>query len=248
VKDLMLRINCDLGERGTGHPLDVALMEYIHIANIACGGHAGDGESASFFRNLSEEKGIRVTAHLSYPDREHFGRIRPAIGENALLESLDAQLELLPGIHLVKFHGALYNDCAADPLLAALLSRWADGKGIEMIIAPADSEMALACTENGIGLMAEAFAERRYTIDRSTGRLKLVGRDKAFASIHDVTTALAQARKIAAHHRVEAVEEAEDGRLLVRDVAMVADTLCIHSDSSIALDLVKALWAERRGI
>lgn len=38
----MLKINCDMGERGQAHPVDDQLMAMIDIANIACGGHAGD--------------------------------------------------------------------------------------------------------------------------------------------------------------------------------------------------------------
>ena len=39
-------INCDMGERGPAHPGDLRLLEAVHIANIACGGHAGDAQSA----------------------------------------------------------------------------------------------------------------------------------------------------------------------------------------------------------
>ena len=38
-------INCDIGERGVAHSIDDKLMSMIDIANIACGGHAGNKES-----------------------------------------------------------------------------------------------------------------------------------------------------------------------------------------------------------
>ena len=50
-------------------------METIHIANLACGGHAGDAETVGVFRTLAEKNRVAVSAHLSYPDTEHFGRI-----------------------------------------------------------------------------------------------------------------------------------------------------------------------------
>ena len=200
----MLLINCDLGERGSAHPLDTALMAHIHIANIACGGHAGNSESISFFRNLAEEKNVMVTAHLSYPDRKNFGRVRMDIRRQDLLSSLDTQMQLLPDIHAVKFHGALYNDSVSDPGLAEALAFWSLKHKISSIITPADSEMAAACTETGIRIIPEAFAERRYVMDSATERLVLAGRDKPYASIHDVATALAQAKKIA-HGMVSAV-------------------------------------------
>ena len=61
-------INCDIGERGADHPQDRELMAYIHIANIACGGHAGDETSIEAFRALAEKHEVEVSAHLSYPD------------------------------------------------------------------------------------------------------------------------------------------------------------------------------------
>ena len=69
-----MKVNCDIGERGADHPVDRQLMELIDIANIACGGHAGDETSIHAFCQLAEQHGVTVTAHLSYPDRENFGR------------------------------------------------------------------------------------------------------------------------------------------------------------------------------
>ena len=45
----MLLVNCDLGERGIAHPIDDQLIKYIDIANIACGGHAGDQQSVDYY-------------------------------------------------------------------------------------------------------------------------------------------------------------------------------------------------------
>ena len=60
-------INCDIGERGIGHNIDDTLMSMIDIANIACGGHAGDVKSVEYYRKLAKQNGVKVTAHLSYP-------------------------------------------------------------------------------------------------------------------------------------------------------------------------------------
>ncbi|MBE0665952.1 MAG: LamB/YcsF family protein, partial [Candidatus Aminicenantes bacterium] len=60
----MMRINCDIGERGHDHPVDRRLMEVIHIANLACGGHAGNSASVQAFRALAEENGVELAAHL----------------------------------------------------------------------------------------------------------------------------------------------------------------------------------------
>ena len=115
-------INCDIGEQGPLHEGDRALMEFIHIANIACDGHAGDKESVAAFRALAEQRGVRIAAHLSYPDKPNFGRASMEISDEDLLAALDAQLALLPGVKLVKFHGALYNRACRDASLAGLLA------------------------------------------------------------------------------------------------------------------------------
>ena len=60
-----MKINCDIGERGADHPVDRQLMELIDIANIACGGHAGDDASIPFFCELAKKRKLIITAHLS---------------------------------------------------------------------------------------------------------------------------------------------------------------------------------------
>ncbi len=237
----MIPVNCDLGERGPEHPVDIRLMKHIQIANIACGGHAGDEESIAAFRKLAGDNGVMVSAHLSYPDRKNFGRRSIALDEAALRKSLDEQRALMPDVTTVKFHGALYNDSVKDPVLAERLGQWAKENNIETMIAPADAEMARVCRKLGIRLMAEAFAERRYTVDPISGRLVLTSRKKAYACIHDCAAAVAQAQTIANDKRVQAIMEDENGRLDYRAVAIDAATICIHSDSSIALELAQAL-------
>ncbi|MDE4992545.1 LamB/YcsF family protein, partial [Francisella tularensis] len=70
----MLLINCDLGERGVAHPIDDRRVDYIDIANIACGGHAGDKASVDYYLNLCKGKNVKITAHISYPYKQNFGR------------------------------------------------------------------------------------------------------------------------------------------------------------------------------
>ena len=122
-------INCDIGEKGPLHEGDRKLMEYIQIANLACDGHAGDKASVDAFRELAGKCGVGVAAHLSYPDKPNFGRASMALPEAELLAALDAQLALLPGVTLVKFHGALYNDAARNPAIVPacrVMSRCSD--------------------------------------------------------------------------------------------------------------------------
>ena len=237
----MIKINCDIGERGPLHPVDRALMKEIHIANIACGGHAGDKESVAVFMGLAAEHNIQVAAHLSYPDRDNFGRFSMEIAINRLLTSLDDQHALMANEKMVKFHGALYNDACADAPLAEALTDWLLSKGISRIITPAESALARACKKAKIHVLAEAFAERRYTHTPQGDALQLVNRSKAYASIHDCGEAVKQSLNIIKNKRIEVVKEEEDLSLTYACAPIEADTVCIHSDSDIALELARKL-------
>jgi len=233
----MTLINCDIGERGPLHEEDRRLMDFIHIANLACDGHAGDRESVQAFSALAKERGVRVSAHLSYPDKLNFGRATMALPDAELLAALDAQLALLPGVTLIKFHGALYNDACRDAALAELLAGWVKQAGVTGMLAPADSELAKAAYKLGINVLREAFVDRRYAWDEA-GHLNLADR-KAGGIITDVKEALAQAEDILKRGRVNVsgTPAAPDWR----DIK--ADTVCIHSDSPIALELAQKLRA-----
>lgn len=233
-------LNADIGERGPFHPVDRELMDYIDIANIACGGHAGDPESVAAFMSLAAERGVAVAAHLSYPDREGFGRKTVALPFERLLQSLDEQLALMPEPACVKFHGALYNDSVVDSPLAAGLSEWMRDKKVVSVITLKGSELAAHCGRAGIAVMAEAFAERRYVYSPVSGRLSLVGRDRPDASIADLEEAVGMVRAIVDEGKVPAFVDEVSSRE-VRMIGIPVDTICIHSDSAIALDLARAI-------
>jgi len=235
-----MKINCDIGERGSEHPVDRALMEYIDIANIACGGHAGDENSIKAFRMLAEKFGVDISAHLSYPDRENFGRRTMDLEKESLLKSLDDQYLLMNDVKIVKFHGALYNDCAGNRQLASLLAGWLEKQGITRVITQYDSELALACESLGMNVIAEAFAERRYAVNPETGKLALVSRTKEYASIHSLKEALDHSLEIFTRQKVSAYRESASG-IMREEAPLKAETICIHSDSEIALDLAAAL-------
>lgn len=230
-------LNCDIGERGAHHPVDCALIDHIGMANLACGGHAGDPATIAAFRHRAAERGIAVSAHLSYPDREHFGRRTLTIPWKALAASLEEQYRHLPDVPAVKFHGALYNDSCRDEVLAERLAQWLRATWCTTVITMPNSALAKACGAAGVAVLREAFAERRYVRDGETGLLSLMRREFPEASIHTLEEAVDHARNIILHRQVTVVEHPGDPESPTRTVAMEADTLCIHSDSPIALEL-----------
>jgi len=235
-------LNCDIGERGADHPVDRDLLPLIDLANIACGGHAGDAGSVDAFACLARRHGVRLAAHLSYPDRASFGRATPAIATGPLLASLSGQRALLPTARILKLHGALYNDTVYDAALATAVADWCASAGFDTVVTMKPGALATACAEREIGVLAEAFAERRYVAATSPPHLRLMPRREAEACIAEVAGALAQARRILRAGQVPVgVRRNADGSFGYEDRPVVADTLCVHSDSPIALPLVRAL-------
>lgn len=224
----MLKINCDIGERGLAHPVDDKLMALIDIANIACGGHAGDIASIDYYVELARQNNVIVTSHLSYPDRENFGRKKIAIGEQELIHSLDQQYHLLT-CGKVKFHGALYHESSHNPLLVPLIVEWLVTNAIKVIIAPPQSLLAECAAAQGINVWQEGFIERGYHL--FAGHLDLIPRGIPGAELNSVAAAVKQFQQL------------REGRLLINDQAVITrfDTACIHSDSEIALELANTL-------
>ena len=222
-------INCDIGERGIAHETDDTLMSYIDIANIACGAHAGCRESVAYYLGLAEKLSVTVSAHLSYPDRENFGRKVMEISDKALLNSLDEQYALLSHAERVKLHGALYNLANVDESLARLIAQWFKTSGVREVLTQHGSCLDKACEALDIHVIHEAFLDRRYVLEENV--LKLASRERADALITDPDDALRQYACLTRGH-VEA-----DGQ----NVSLRAKTLCVHSDSHGALEILKKL-------
>ena len=220
-------ISCDLGEAVTAEEIAIEeqLWAMISSANVACGGHVGDRESMERAVALAGRYGVTLGAHPSYPDRENFGRKTIPIEENALRSSLRTQLDDLASIargrsivlERVKPHGALYNDAHRDRELANIVVGVVREFHGVRIVCSASSEMARAAAEAGVGVVREAFADRRYMPDSS-----LMPRSNGASLLEDEAEAARQALLLAQRGRVVAA----DGR----EIEVVFDTLCIHGD------------------
>ncbi|GHD65779.1 5-oxoprolinase subunit PxpA [Jeongeupia chitinilytica] len=228
-----LELNADLGE---GYEYDAALMPLIDAANVACGGHAGDVDTMRETVVLARAHGVRIGAHPSYPDREHFGRISLAMPEPKLVASLTAQLWALKAVCIeagvsvcyVKPHGALYNDAARDPQLAMLLAQSVYEIDPSLaLMALAGSALASAGEAVGLTVIREAFADRAYRDDGS-----LVPRSEAGAVLDDIA-AIAQVESLWRQGGVYA----QNGDWL----PLAADSVCIHGDNAHALKFAQTL-------
>jgi 5-oxoprolinase (ATP-hydrolysing) subunit A len=231
----MLRIdfNCDLGE-GCGN--DTAIMPSITSANIACGAHAGDHQTIRETLRLCRVHGVIPGAHPGYADREHFGRRERSLPHAELVSLVREQLALMDslareqGLRLrhVKPHGALYNQSARDPDIAAAIAEAVHGYDPSLRLVGMSGTISISAAEAlGLRTAHEVFAERGYAAD---GRLLPRGTPGA---VLESAAATAQALGLVLRNEVTLHQ---GGRL-----RLAADTLCLHGDRADAADVARTL-------
>lgn len=225
-------LNCDLGE---GAPHDAELMALITSANIACGGHAGDLETMKKTVELARSHGVAVGAHPGFVDRENFGRVEQRLSRKTVSEFVRSQVEALRTLGLVthvKPHGALYNLAARDREVAVAVVDGILAVDARLeLYALAGSELVRVAREKGLRVAQEVFADRTYQRDGS-----LTPRSSSGALIRDASEAAAQVVRMVK----EGVVRATDGT----DVAIVADTVCVHGDGEHAVEFAQRLRSE----
>ena len=228
--------NCDLGE---GCANDADVMPFISSANIACGAHAGDIASMRATLRLCAAHGVSAGAHPGYADREHFGRRALALSREQIRSLLHEQLERIAEIALaegvalvhVKPHGAVYNQAAADAVLADAIAEAVRAFDSNLILVGlAGSRLITAGLAHGLRIAHEAFTDRRYQSDGS-----LAPRGQPGAVIESVDAAIAQALAIVRGESIACI----DGTAL----RVHADTLCLHGDGSDAAGFAGSLRA-----
>jgi UPF0271 protein len=239
-------LNADVGEGfGPWSPGDEeSLFSSVTSVNIACGFHAGDPRTMDEAVSLAVRSGAAIGAHPGYWDLRGFGRREMAAApgeiENDVLYQVGALAAFARShgrslVH-VKPHGALYNQAARDAALAGAIARGvkrADGHLI--LVGLASSEiMRRAAEEAGLRFAGEAFADRAYEADGS-----LRSRGKPGAVLSDPAAAAGQAVRLAREGRVVS----HDGH----DVALRADTLCVHGDTPEAPAIARAVRAALEG-
>jgi UPF0271 protein len=218
-------LNIDLGELPDEPE---ALYRYANLANIACGGHAGDDASMRRAVERCVGHGTRIGAHPSYPDRDGFGRRALAMPPEALRASVADQCAGLAAIArafgqtvlFVKPHGALYHAAGRETALADAVVRGAiDALGNAVtIVGPHRGELASAAARTSLSYAREGFADRGTRADGT-----LLPRDEPGALLLDPTVCAARARAIAAQGDT--------------------DTVCVHGDTAGAVAIARAVRA-----
>ena len=232
-------LNADVGEASDGAALEVerTLMGLVTSVHVACGGHAGDDESMTTVVAAALERGVRVGAHPSYPDRANFGRQPMEIERAELGVSLAGQLRAFDricraagtSVASVKAHGALYEEVAkGGAVYETFRDAVRDVLGEDMaLVLPSGCRALAMMLRDGMTAREEGFCDRAYRHDGG-----LVRRSEPGAVLADPAAAAAQALSLARGAVV-----ADDGAVLT----LWVDTLCIHGDSPGAVSIATAV-------
>jgi UPF0271 protein len=226
---MTLTLNADVGEvpaRVYGE--EAALIALLDEANIACGGHAGDVDTMRLTVARCLAHDVVIGAHPSYPDREGFGRRRLSPDDDALRQSLIAQVRALADVaaaagtrlSFLKPHGALYHAVDDDPATAAVLADVVDdlapvvGARLPVVLLHArgvDTPSRRLLRARDVVVRGEVFADRGTDAQGQPG-----------AEL-DLEGATATVRQFASHGG--------------------ASTVCIHGDGPHALAMAEAVRA-----
>lgn len=166
-------LNCDMGESFGVYQYgaDKEIMPFISSANVACGFHAGDPHIMRETVEMASAYGVRVGAHVGFPDLLGFGRRKLEVNAQEVYEYVLYQLGALDAflraanlsMSHIKLHGALYMMAQerrdlADATVKAVLDYNAK---LEVYTLP-HSELALSCRASNLVNVNELFADRPY--------------------------------------------------------------------------------------
>jgi len=214
-----------------------ALLRSVTSVNVACGGHAGDERTMRTTLEQALRAGVAIGGHPGYPDRANFGRLELKLPAEVIADSVFEQVRALAEIAAacgarlahVKPHGALYNQAVRNRELAEAIAkgvaRWSRDV---VLVGLAGSPMLDVFREAGFAVAAEAFADRRYEAD---GTLR--SRKFEDALIRDPEEAGRQALGIVEQGSVVASDGSE--------VAVAAQTICIHGDTPGAVKIAATI-------
>lgn len=234
-------LNSDLGENTPERPVsdDAAMLGIVSSANVSCGFHAGSPEGIRETLLAATRAGVTIGAHPGYRDHENFGRERLDLPAATLQAHVEYQLGAVwaltrsvgGSVAYVKPHGALYNTIAVDEATAAVVVAAVKAVDPSLVVLGLAGGVVLDVAERaGLATAAEAFADRAYTPQG-----QLVSRKEPGAVLHDADEVAARMVRLV----TEGVVRAVDGS----DVAVRAQSLCVHGDSPGAIGMAAATRA-----
>jgi len=236
---LSVDLNCDMGESFGAYRIgaDEEVFPYITSANIACGFHGGDPTVMRETIARAMHHGVAIGAHPGFPDLAGFGRRNIDVTPQEAYDMVVYQVGALLGfaaaagttVQHVKAHGALYNMAAARPELAEAIARAVHDVDVRLVLFGLPGSFLISAGKAvGLEVANEAFADRNYMPDGS-----LVSRRRADAHVTDAAEAERRAIRMVRERKVTSVSG--------NDIAIRADTICVHGDGPHAVEFVRRL-------
>jgi UPF0271 protein len=240
-------INSDMGEGYGAYRMgdDMALLETVTSANVACGFHAGDPEVMAATMDAAKRKGVAVGAHPGFPDLWGFGRRRLPYSTEEIVRLIAYQIGAAAGIAAlvghrlthVKAHGALGNMAAEELEIARAVAgaTKAVDRNLALLVM-GGTQLERAGVESGLRLVYEIYADRAYGDDG-----QLVSRKLAGSVIHDADAVV---RRVVDMVGEGAVITTSGKRLPTR-----IESVCVHGDTPGAVAIARSVRAglERAG-
>lgn len=236
---MRIDLNSDLGEHFGAWRMgnDEAMLDIVTSANVACGFHAGHPSSLLETLRGAAARGVRVGAHVAYPDLVGFGRRPMDIESDDLTADVIYQIGALRAlaevagarVAYVKPHGALYNTIASDERQAAAVIR-----AVQLVdptlplVCLAASPIVEQARAAGLRAIPEAFADRAYEPNGA-----LVSRREPDAVLHDPEEIAARMLQMVSG----GVSIARDGTTVRLD----AESICVHGDTAGAVEIAAVL-------
>lgn len=230
----VIDLNCDMGE---GMNTDSLMMPFVSSANIACGYHAGNEKTIWQTIELALKYKVAVGGHVSFFDRDNFGRNEMNLPSDEIYELVEQQLIIIKEIadsfdvnlRHVKPHGALYNMSAKDPAIANAIACAVKDFDTSLIIYGLSGSHSISEAKAlGLRIANEVFADRTYGDDGS-----LTSRLLPNALIEDTDKAIQQVLQMIKDRTVTSVSG--------KTTPVAAETICIHGDGKYAVEFVKGI-------
>ncbi len=218
---------------------DDEVMAHVHMANIACGAHAGDPIVMEKTVALAAKYRVTIGAHPGYPDVQGFGRRRIDYSEDEIRTMVIYQTGALAAfctaadtpLGYVKPHGMLYNTMMADDAVLGAVFQAVASYAAELPVmiqaTPRWQHHERLAQDHGLTLLWEAFADRAYEPDGSLRKRSIPGAVLGPEKVVRQAQVLCEQRCIIA----------ADGSRLEFPV----DALCVHGDSESSISVISQL-------
>ncbi len=234
---MAVNINCDMGESFGLYKMgdDEGMMPFITEANVACGFHGSDPNHMRNTVELAKVHGVKVGAHFSLPDLPGFGRREMKIDREEMVNIITYQVGALKGflevvgveLNHLKPHGALYGMAARQEHITEAIADVGEHFRVP-VFGLAGTLHEEIYTKRGLNFRAEFYADLAY--DDKGGLI--ITREHHQVNPED-----------AAQVCLRAIREGKTKSINGEDIPVRAESICIHSDTPNAVDVVKAIHA-----